>query len=114
MHNLTSAFVFDIFYCFLFFVGIFENNSRILYNLDFKDFTQIVSPFIAHMHIADALSVDGEGIQIGCGDINFEELASCLRQYAPNAMFLPEIWQGHKNDGEGFWNALQFLEKYEF
>ena len=85
-----------------------------LYNLDFKDFTQIVSPFIAHMHIADALSVDGEGIQIGCGDINFEELASCLRQYAPNAMFLPEIWQGHKNDGEGFWNALQFLEKYEF
>ena len=26
------------------------------------------------------------------------------------ASFIPEIWQGHKNDGEGFWIALTRLE----
>ena len=24
--------------------------------------------------------------------------------------FIPEIWQGHKNNGEGFWVALKELE----
>ena len=28
------------------------------------------------------------------------------------ATFIPEIWQGHKNGGEGFWIALKKLEKY--
>lgn len=23
---------------------------------------------------------------------------------------IPEIWQGHKNSGEGFWNVLERLE----
>jgi N-acetylneuraminate synthase len=23
---------------------------------------------------------------------------------------IPEIWQGHKNEGEGFWVALERLE----
>ena len=26
------------------------------------------------------------------------------------ASFIPEIWQGHKNMGEGFWTALERLE----
>ena len=29
-------------------------------------------------------------------------------------MFLPEVWQGHKNNGEGFWKALDYLEKFNF
>jgi N-acetylneuraminate synthase len=35
-----------------------------------------------------------------------------LDQEAPQASFIPEIWQGHKNDGEGFWIALNRLEQW--
>ena len=30
----------------------------------------------------------------------------------PGASFIPEIWQGHVNDGEGFWIALERLEQW--
>ena len=33
-------------------------------------------------------------------------------QLAPQAGFIPEIWQGHKNNGEGFWIALDRLERW--
>ena len=82
------------------------------YQWDLHEFTQKVGPYTAHMHIVDALGVDGEGVQIGKGDVNFDELADDLRRHAPGAQFIPEVWQGHKNQGEGFWHALNFLEKY--
>ena len=58
----------------------------------------------------DAAGLDGEGLQIGEGEIDFAELASQLDQIASKASFIPEIWQGHKNLGEGFWTALERLE----
>ena len=76
-----------------------------------SDFTKKIGGYIAHMHIADALGVDGEGIKIGKGDVDFGVLANDLKEQCPDVMFLPEVWQGHKNDGEGFWNAFEFLEK---
>tara|TARA_R110001599_G_scaffold60939_3_gene169268 strand:+ start:35972 stop:38221 length:2250 start_codon:yes stop_codon:yes gene_type:complete len=82
------------------------------YNWQLKEFTRIVAPYTAHMHIVDALGVDGEGIQIGKGDVDFQELSSDLETYAPSIQFIPEVWQGHKNHGEGFWYALEFLENY--
>jgi N-acetylneuraminate synthase len=33
-----------------------------------------------------------------------------MDQLAPQATFIPEIWQGHKNNGEGAWLALEHLE----
>lgn len=77
----------------------------------FKEFLEQVGPYSAHLHIADAEGVDGEGLQIGKGDIDFPALAEVLEKVAPNASFIPEIWQGHKNEGEGFWIALEQLEK---
>jgi sugar phosphate isomerase/epimerase len=76
----------------------------------FKSFIQQVGPYTAHLHIADAAGVDGEGLQIGEGDLDFPALAADLAQVAPQASFIPEIWQGHKNEGEGFWLALERLE----
>lgn len=77
----------------------------------FKEFIEQIGPLTAHLHIADAEGVDGEGLQIGEGDIDFPALAEDLEKTAPKASFIPEIWQGHKNDGEGFWIALERLEK---
>lgn len=78
----------------------------------FSQFLQLVGPHTAHLHIADASGVDGEGLQIGEGDIDFPALGRELRDFAPTASFLPEIWQGHKNGGAGFWLALERLEAY--
>ncbi len=79
------------------------------WNLD--EFTQKVAPYTAHMHIVDAKGIDGEGIEIGKGDVNFAQLAQNLEAGAPGVQFIPEVWQGHKNRGEGFWRALDYLEK---
>jgi N-acetylneuraminate synthase len=81
------------------------------YHLSFKEFIQQVGNYAAHLHIVDAKGVDGEGLQIGEGEIDFSALAEDLERYAPQASFIPEIWQGHKNEGEGFWIALERLEQ---
>jgi sialic acid synthase SpsE/sugar phosphate isomerase/epimerase len=77
-----------------------------------SEFTRLVAPYTAHLHVVDALGVDGEGVQIGDGDVDFEMLAKELQQFVPGCQFIPEVWQGHKNQGAGFWCALEFLERF--
>ncbi len=84
------------------------------FHWSFTDFLETISPYIAHMHVVDATGVDGEGLQIGEGDIDFLQLARLLKEISPKASFIPEIWQGHKNQGEGFWIALSRLENFNF
>ena len=62
------------------------------------------------MHLADAKGVDGEGLQIQDGEIDWVQLFALMDELAPKASFIPEIWQGHKNNGEGAWLALERLE----
>lgn len=83
-------------------------------NLSFTAFIQKIGKYVAHLHIADADGLDGEGLQITDGDIDFLSLANTLEEWAPLASMIPEIWQGHENEGEGFWKALSELEKYNF
>lgn len=78
----------------------------------FKEFLELVAPHSAHLHMVDAEGVDGEGLQIGEGNIDFAMVAEILDRHAPRASFIPEIWQGHKNDGAGFWLALDRLEQW--
>ena len=78
----------------------------------FSDFVSQVGPFAAHLHIVDAAGLDGEGLQVGEGEIDFAALATQLERVAPQASFIPEIWQGHKNEGAGFWIALDRLEQW--
>ena len=77
---------------------------------DFYEFAKIVAPITAHLHIGDAQGVNGEGLQIGDGQIDFKKLGKILKNGCPNAYFIPEIWQGHKNNGLGFWTALERIE----
>jgi sialic acid synthase SpsE/endonuclease IV len=101
-----------------------QNNTRICLDIShskllcnhkhesFKEFLEKVSQFAAHIHMVDALGVDGEGLQINEGDIDFSLVASVFHEKCPKASFIPEIWQGHKNDCKGFWVALERLEKH--
>ena len=77
------------------------------YNIN--EFSKIIGPYAAHLHIADALDKNGEGLQIGDGEMDFTTILAKLSETCPNASFIPEIWQGHKNAGEGFWLALSEL-----
>ena len=80
------------------------------FDLDFYEYVKKIAPFSAHIHYGDAKGVNGEGLQIGDGDIDFDKLGKILNKGCPEASFIPEIWQGHKNGGEGFWIALDKLE----
>ena len=70
--------------------------------------------YSSHLHIVDAYGVDGEGVQIGEGEIDFPAMISSLNEYCPKSSFIPEIWQGHKDSGAGFWTALHKLEEWRF
>ena len=82
------------------------------FSTSFKEFLEKVGPYSAHLHLVDAEGIDGEGLQIGEGAVDFGMVAEVLQRRAANASFIPEIWQGHKNDGEGFWIALDKLEQW--
>ena len=78
--------------------------------IDFmKEYYPKIVKHVNYMHIVDAKDVDGEGVQIGSGDVPFEELCYSLNKDLPNVTFVPEVWQGHKDLGKGFWEALSFL-----
>lgn len=78
----------------------------------FKFFVEKLLPYTAHIHLGDARSINGEGLQIGEGDIDFTELFSLFKEARYANSILPEIWQGHKNNGQGFAVALELMEKY--
>lgn len=80
------------------------------FGIDFYEFAEKIAPLSAHLHLGDAQGLNGEGLQIGEGDIDFIRLGKILQKGCPQASFIPEIWQGHKNGGEGFWVALEKLE----
>lgn len=80
------------------------------YDLDFYEFARTVKPYIAHLHLSDAKSVDGEGLQIGEGEIDFKRLASIIGDCG--ASLIPEIWQGHHDRGRECWKALAILEEW--
>lgn len=79
------------------------------FGLDFQSALELLLPYSAHLHVADAKGVNGEGVLIGTGDIDWKATWSKIKKYSV-VSFIPEVWQGHKDHGSGFWSALHFLE----
>lgn len=80
--------------------------------MPFSEAVERLAPLTDHLHLVDATGVDGEGVQVGEGEVDWGMLARQLDHLAPSASFIPEIWQGHVNNGEGFWTALERLEAW--
>lgn len=78
--------------------------------IDLTEYAKIVLPHIRHVHISDAHGIDGEGMQIGEGELDFDALFRHLE--ALQFSWVPEIWSGHVNHGAGTHRALCCLEKY--
>ncbi|MCL6423238.1 N-acetylneuraminate synthase family protein [Brachybacterium sp. JHP9] len=78
----------------------------------FSEYIDLMGPYTEHLHIVDSIGVDGEGVQVGEGEVDFKDLAERMDRLAPKAPFIPEIWMGHVNNGEGFFTALDRLQKW--
>lgn len=80
------------------------------FGLDFQAALALLLPHSAHLHVADAKGSNGEGVLMGTGDVDWPATWAQLKQY-PQVSFIPEVWQGHKDHGAGFWSALEFLNE---
>jgi sugar phosphate isomerase/epimerase len=78
---------------------------------DLSEFIVKISSKVSHIHISDAMGESEEGLQIGEGSLNFEEILKSMSSIPKNTTLLPEIWQGHDNSGKGFKVALDRLHK---
>ena len=80
------------------------------FGYNFQDALSLLLPLSAHLHVADAKGSNGEGVLMGTGDVNWEASWSKICTFS-DISFIPEVWQGHKDHGVGFWKALEFLNK---
>jgi len=80
------------------------------FELDFQAALKLLLPYSAHLHVADAKGSNGEGVLMGTGDVDWPATWAQLKAY-PQVSFIPEVWQGHKDHGAGFWSALDFLNQ---
>jgi N-acetylneuraminate synthase len=76
--------------------------------IDLVDHAKTLRPYVDYLHVADAAGVDGEGLQIGDGEIDFERLKPVFKDF--DGSVITEIWRGHENQGEGFKKAAKYLE----
>ena len=91
------------------------SHSKLAANFHRRPFSEYISklaPLSDHLHLVDAEGVDGEGPQIGEGEVDWPLLARQLDELSPGVGFIPEIWMGHTDGGAGFWLALERLEKW--
>lgn len=80
------------------------------FNLNFQDALALLLPHTAHLHVSDAAGTNGEGVHMGTGDVDWGPTWKAICG-SKGVSFIPEVWQGHKDHGAGFWHALSMLEK---
>ena len=78
---------------------------------ELSSFIEEVLPYVRHIHFADAYGLDGEGVAIGEGDIDFDRIMPLFASY--EGTWVPEIWRGHIQNGKGFIQALIRLREYD-
>ena len=78
-----------------------------------NNFLEII-PFADHLHLSDSSSLSNEGLNIDDGNIDFKFTLDNIFKTNNNKeiSFIPEVWQGHLNDGEGFKISLERIASY--
>ena len=74
---------------------------------NWQDWYRLLLPLSRHLHIADAVGIDGEGIEFGRGDLG--DPTSFLTGSGRKVL---EVWQGHLSEGDGFDNAIRKLGEH--
>lgn len=76
-------------------------------DVDFYKQVEVILPYVSHLHLSDASGLDGEGLQVGEGTIDWVRFFKIAKDY--RGTMIPEIWRGHQRDGEGFIIAINRL-----
>lgn len=78
---------------------------------DYWEYLKRVAPYVTHLHVADAYGIDGEGVQIGDGEVDFAKTFALLGAvtHLDSISWTPEVWQGHLHHNRGFLTALERL-----
>ncbi|MGD0750455.1 MAG: N-acetylneuraminate synthase family protein [Anaerolineales bacterium] len=76
-------------------------------HVDFYEQVRSLLPYTHHLHISDGSGLDGEGLQIGEGNIDWVRFFHVTKDY--HGTMIPEIWRGHQHAGQGFLQAIQRL-----
>jgi sialic acid synthase SpsE/sugar phosphate isomerase/epimerase len=76
---------------------------------DFWKQLERVKHVTSYAHISDALSPNGEGLQLGEGEIDTKKLMEHIIHN--NIEYIPEIWNGHMENFKGFRTALSKLSR---
>lgn len=79
-------------------------------DIDLYEHAKTLRPYTEYLHVADAVGVDGEGIQIGEGEIDWERVMSVFDDF--EGPVITEIWRGHERRGAGFKKAAEHLSQY--
>lgn len=77
--------------------------------LTLLDFTRKVKVIIGHIHISDGKGTDGEGLQIGEGDLPLKEILDYINPIQVGVV--PEVWQSHHDNFAGMKLAWERMEK---
>lgn len=77
---------------------------------DLYEHAKTLRPYTEYLHVADGIGVDGEGIQIGEGEIDFERLMTLYEDF--DGPIITEIWRGHERKGRGFKIAAERLRQH--
>lgn len=79
-------------------------------DIDLIEHAKTLRPYTEYLHVADAIGEDGEGIQIGEGEIDWDRLMPVYDDF--DGPVITEIWRGHEKRGEGFKRAAERLKSY--
>ncbi len=85
--------------------------QKISFNNEVKKLLMISS----HLHISDSSSTSNEGLNIDEGNIDFEYIFKLIKDketFKKEFSFIPEVWQGHLNNAEGFKLAINRIGNY--
>ena len=78
--------------------------------IDLMDEIVNIEKYVEHFHLSDAEGVDGEGLQIGEGTMDFDRIIPFLNKF-PQKSFAIEVWKGHENEGKGFGEFLDMVKR---
>ena len=78
--------------------------SANFFNKDWYDWYKRLIKNCVHIHVSDAVGTDGEGVDFGTGNLgHYDEIIN------ENCIKVIEVWEGHLNEGEKFFKAIEFL-----